>query len=204
MGINSGSRGTTGDGRMVNIIELSLTSSSSLSSESIVLTCTHENRSKDVKNAEGAPVLQDIPRMFGIIFRDRQYRKIPTNLNVFVYFVFKVVEINPLFFSGTLDRHLKTQHGISKQSHESGEADGESPQQTQIGGFVQSSPGGVVPASTIASESAFSAGRRVLDEKRSSLAPDVVKICVRKKDWDQAAKRQQGRKNDDSDDEEDT
>lgn len=52
----------------------------------------------------------------------------------------------------------------------------------------------VVPASTIASESAFSAGRRVLDEKRTSLAPDVVKICVCKKDWDQAEKRQQGLK----------
>ena len=61
----------------------------------------------------------------------------------------------------------------------------------------------VVPASTIASESAFSAGRRVLDEKRSSLAPDAVKICVCKKDWDQAAKRQQGLQEDDSDGEED-
>jgi hypothetical protein len=61
----------------------------------------------------------------------------------------------------------------------------------------------VVPASTIASESAFSAGRRVLDEKRSSLAPDVVKICVCKKDWDQADKRQQGMKEDDSDGEND-
>ena len=61
----------------------------------------------------------------------------------------------------------------------------------------------VVPASTIASESAFSAGRRVLDEKRSSLSPDVVKICVCKKDWDQAAKRQQGNKEDNSDGEDD-
>ena len=61
----------------------------------------------------------------------------------------------------------------------------------------------VVTASTIASESAFSAGRRVLDEKRSSLSPDVVKICVCKKDWDQAAKRQQGKKEDNSDGEED-
>ncbi|XP_074327325.1 uncharacterized protein LOC141665245 [Apium graveolens] len=91
--------------------------------------------------------------------------------------------------TGTLDRHLKLHHGISKQSHESGAARGESPQQTQIGGFVTSSPGG---------------GRRVLDEKRSNLAPDVVKIRVCKKDWNQAVKRQQGRKKDDSDDEEDT
>ncbi|XP_074337423.1 uncharacterized protein LOC141674611 [Apium graveolens] len=49
---------------------------------------------------------------------------------------------------------------------------------------------------------AFSAGRRVLDEKRSSLAPDVVKILVSKKDWDQADKRQQGRKEDSDDDDE--
>ena len=44
----------------------------------------------------------------------------------------------------------------------------------------------VVPASTIASESAFSAGRRVLDEKRASLAPDTIRMCVCKKDWDMA------------------
>ena len=55
----------------------------------------------------------------------------------------------------------------------------------------------VVPASTIASESPYSAVRRVLDEKRSSLMPNVVKICVCKKDWDQAEKRQQGKKEDD-------
>ena len=60
----------------------------------------------------------------------------------------------------------------------------------------------VVPASTIASESAFSVGRRVLDEKRTSLALDVVKICVCKEDWDQAEKRQ-GLKEDDSDGEDD-
>ncbi|KAK9742550.1 hypothetical protein RND81_03G181100 [Saponaria officinalis] len=50
----------------------------------------------------------------------------------------------------------------------------------------------VVPASTVASESAFSAGRRVLDEKRSSLHPNSVKMCVCKKDWDQANIRNQG------------
>ena len=43
----------------------------------------------------------------------------------------------------------------------------------------------------------------MLDEKKSSLAPNVVKICVCKKDWDQAQKRQQGKKEDDSDDEDD-
>ena len=49
-----------------------------------------------------------------------------------------------------------------------------------------------IPASTVASESAFSAGRRILDEKRSSLAPESIKLCVLKKDWDQAEKRCQG------------
>ncbi|KAL2938013.1 putative AC transposase [Bienertia sinuspersici] len=37
-------------------------------------------------------------------------------------------------------------------------------------------------ASTIASESAFSACRRVLDEKRSRLAPQIIGMCVHKKD----------------------
>ena len=51
----------------------------------------------------------------------------------------------------------------------------------------------VVPASTIASESAFSAGGRILTDRRSSLAPESVKVCVCKRDWDLAAKRQQQR-----------
>ncbi|KAL2922100.1 putative AC transposase, partial [Bienertia sinuspersici] len=42
-----------------------------------------------------------------------------------------------------------------------------------------------IPASTIASESAFSAGRRVLDEKRSRLSSESIEMCVCKKDWDQ-------------------
>ncbi|KAH9602088.1 hypothetical protein KSS87_001518 [Heliosperma pusillum] len=57
----------------------------------------------------------------------------------------------------------------------------------------------VVPASTVASESAFSAGRRVLDEKRSSLDSRTVKMCVCKKDWDQAQKRMQGIKDEEED-----
>ena len=56
-----------------------------------------------------------------------------------------------------------------------------------------------IPASTIASESAFSAGRRVLDEKRSRLHPDSIEMCVCKKDWDQADKRLQGLRKDDDD-----
>ncbi|KAH9622697.1 hypothetical protein KSS87_018283 [Heliosperma pusillum] len=57
----------------------------------------------------------------------------------------------------------------------------------------------VVPASTVASESAFSAARRVLDEKRSSLDSRTVKMCVCKKDWDQAQKRMQGIKDEEED-----
>ena len=59
------------------------------------------------------------------------------------------------------------------------------------------------PASTIASESTFSAGRRVLDEKRSRLAPDTIQMCVCKKDWDQADKRTQGLRNDNDQDADD-
>ncbi|CAO2842752.1 unnamed protein product [Amaranthus hypochondriacus] len=60
-----------------------------------------------------------------------------------------------------------------------------------------------IPASTVASESAFSAGKRVLDEKKSRLAPHSIQICVCKKDWDQAEVRMQGLKNDDDQEEED-
>ena len=56
-----------------------------------------------------------------------------------------------------------------------------------------------VPASSVASESAFSAGRRVLDEKRSRLTPESIQICVCKKDWDQAERRTQGLKEDEDD-----
>ena len=60
-----------------------------------------------------------------------------------------------------------------------------------------------VTASTVALESAFSAGRRVLNEKRSRLAPHTIQICVCKKDWDQAELRTQGLKNDDDQDDDD-
>ena len=60
-----------------------------------------------------------------------------------------------------------------------------------------------IPASTIASESAFSAGIRVLDEKRSRLAPDTIQMCVCKKDWDQAEQRTQGLRNDDDQEDDD-
>ena len=56
-----------------------------------------------------------------------------------------------------------------------------------------------IPASTVASESAFSAGRRVLDEKRSRLSTKSIEMCVCKKDWDQAEKRTQGLKEDEED-----
>ncbi|KAL8120817.1 hypothetical protein AgCh_017850 [Apium graveolens] len=58
-----------------------------------------EHQRKDLDSQGPLVRLRDIPRTFGIIFRDRQYRKIPTNLNAFVYFVFKAAEINPRFFT---------------------------------------------------------------------------------------------------------
>jgi hAT family protein/uncharacterized protein DUF4413 len=60
-----------------------------------------------------------------------------------------------------------------------------------------------IPASTVASESAFSAGKRVLDEKRSRLAPHSIQICVCKKDWDQAEVRMQGERDEDDEEEDD-
>ena len=54
--------------------------------------------------------------------------------------------------------------------------------------------------STIAPESTFSAGRRMLDEKRSRLAPHIIQIYVCKKDWDQVDVRIQGLKNDNNQD----
>ncbi|KAF7119686.1 hypothetical protein RHSIM_Rhsim13G0120000 [Rhododendron simsii] len=40
-----------------------------------------------------------------------------------------------------------------------------------------------VPISTVASEAAFSAGGRVISEKRSSLNPDTVEALIYLKDW---------------------
>jgi hypothetical protein len=42
------------------------------------------------------------------------------------------------------------------------------------------------PVSSVASESAFSAGKRVLDEKRSRLAPDILDCLMCLKDWEDA------------------
>jgi hypothetical protein len=42
------------------------------------------------------------------------------------------------------------------------------------------------PASSVASESAFSAGSRVLDERRSRLAPDILDCLICLKDWEDA------------------
>ncbi|KAF7126361.1 hypothetical protein RHSIM_Rhsim11G0014000 [Rhododendron simsii] len=42
------------------------------------------------------------------------------------------------------------------------------------------------PVSTVASESAFSAGKRVLDERRSRLAPDILDCLICLKDWEDA------------------
>ena len=48
--------------------------------------------------------------------------------------------------TGTLNRHLENEHGITKENHESGAARG-GLQQTQLGGFMSSSPGGGIPFS---------------------------------------------------------
>ncbi|KAI8572698.1 hypothetical protein RHMOL_Rhmol01G0220200 [Rhododendron molle] len=42
------------------------------------------------------------------------------------------------------------------------------------------------PVSSVASESAFSTGKRVLDEKRSRLAPDILDCLLCLKDWENA------------------
>ncbi|KAI8534491.1 hypothetical protein RHMOL_Rhmol10G0094100 [Rhododendron molle] len=42
------------------------------------------------------------------------------------------------------------------------------------------------PVSSVASESAFSAGSRVLDEKRNRLAPDILDCLICLKDWEDA------------------
>lgn len=39
-------------------------------------------------------------------------------------------------------------------------------------------------APTVVSYYAFSAGERVVDGKRSRLAPNTIHICVYKNDWD--------------------
>jgi len=50
----------------------------------------------------------------------------------------------------------------------------------------------VVPASTVASESAFSAGRRIMTDYRASMGAQTLKMAVMKKDWDNAKWRNQG------------
>ena len=49
------------------------------------------------------------------------------------------------------------------------------------------------PVSTVASESAFSAGGRVIDERRGKLAPDFVEALICIKDWKDAKTRDQQR-----------
>nr|XP_027126005.1 zinc finger BED domain-containing protein RICESLEEPER 2-like [Coffea arabica] len=47
----------------------------------------------------------------------------------------------------------------------------------------------VVPTTTVASESAFSVGDRVIDETRAKLLPDVVKALVTTDDWIESKKK---------------
>jgi hypothetical protein len=46
-----------------------------------------------------------------------------------------------------------------------------------------------IPASTVASESAFSAGGRVVDKYRSRLDPEVVEALICTKDWIRASRK---------------
>lgn len=48
-----------------------------------------------------------------------------------------------------------------------------------------------VPASTVASEAAFSAGGRVVSEKRASLSPNTIQALICLKDWKLADARKQ-------------
>ncbi|PRQ32613.1 putative HAT dimerization domain, ribonuclease H-like domain-containing protein [Rosa chinensis] len=53
-----------------------------------------------------------------------------------------------------------------------------------------------IPASTVASEAAFSAGGRVVSEKRASLNPDTIQALICLKDWKLAEARQQDKEQD--------
>ena len=54
-----------------------------------------------------------------------------------------------------------------------------------------------VPVSTVASESVFSAGNRVLDERRSRLKEDILEALICVKDWLFADRRMQDKVADD-------
>jgi len=47
------------------------------------------------------------------------------------------------------------------------------------------------PPSTVATESAFSAGRRILDGKRAALTPSMIKVLICLRDWQMAYNRSQ-------------
>lgn len=56
-----------------------------------------------------------------------------------------------------------------------------------------------VQVSSVPSERAFSAGKRVMTDKRKSTNKDTLEMCVCLKDWLDAEERIQGRKDSDSD-----
>ena len=49
----------------------------------------------------------------------------------------------------------------------------------------------ITPVSTVASEQAFSASNRILDDKRSRLYPDILEGLMCVKDWEDARRRKQ-------------
>nr|BAN05298.1 putative transposase [Dianthus caryophyllus] len=60
-----------------------------------------------------------------------------------------------------------------------------------------------IQVSSVASERAFSASKRVLDEKRTSLRSDTLEMCVCYKDWMDAEERTQGMENEEDENSDD-
>ena len=46
-----------------------------------------------------------------------------------------------------------------------------------------------IPVSTVSSESAFSIAERIIEERRTLLAPEMVKVLICLKDWENASLR---------------
>ena len=48
-----------------------------------------------------------------------------------------------------------------------------------------------IPVSTVSSESAFSTAERIIEDRRTSLTPEMVEVLTCLKDWEHADKRMQ-------------